>query len=348
MDPILIIGQGLAGTIISHELLKRNIPHKVLDNNHKTAATKAAAGIINPITGRRYVKSWMIDELLPAAKQTYVELEQLLDLKLVTQANILRALEDLPQENRWNEATSRPGYQAYVEENVQLGNYTNLVKVRPSYGEIKGSMQVAVPLLISAYRKLLLAKDLLIVKEFDYNSYNPSQNLFELAGQTFAKLIFCDGYRAIQNPLFSDLPFQPAKGESFVIEMEEPLPAKLLRDKIYIAPLTSTTFWTGGGYEWEDLSSEPTEAFKAKWSEKLDELLTVDYKIQLHQAGIRPSVKGRRPLLGRHNRHPHIYLFNGLGTKGTSLAPYWSREFMQLLLNDKPISPEVDLNRFLT
>ncbi len=348
MKPILIIGQGLAGTIVSYELLKRQIPHKVLDNNHKTAATKAAAGIINPITGRRYVKSWMIDELLPAAKQTYAELEQLLDLKLVSQANILRALEDLPQENRWHEATSRPGYDDYVEAEVDMGNYTELVTVRPSYGEIRGALQVAVPLLIGAYRKLLTEKEMLVTKEFDYSTFSPGSEYFEIEGEVFSQLIFCDGFRSTMNPLFKDLPFQPAKGESFQVELNAQLPAKLLRDKIFIAPQSDRTFWTGGGYEWESLSTSPTSTFKDKWTEKLEELLVVDYKINQHLAGIRPSVKGRRPLIGRHQSYSNIYLFNGLGTKGTSLAPYWAKEFVELLLKGKPISTEVDLNRFLT
>ena len=56
----LIVGQGLAGTVLSYQLLKNGIPHKVLDDGHLSAATLAAAGLINPITGRRYVKSWTV------------------------------------------------------------------------------------------------------------------------------------------------------------------------------------------------------------------------------------------------------------------------------------------------
>ena len=68
---VLIVGQGIAGTVLSYKLSQRNISHKVLDNNHQSAATHAAAGLINPITGRNYVKSWMIDDLLPEACLLY-------------------------------------------------------------------------------------------------------------------------------------------------------------------------------------------------------------------------------------------------------------------------------------
>ena len=86
----LIVGQGLAGSIVSQKLFARNIAHTVVDDNHKSAATKAAAGIINPITGRRYVKSWMIDKLLPVAKSTYKDFEKLLSYNFLSEQNILR------------------------------------------------------------------------------------------------------------------------------------------------------------------------------------------------------------------------------------------------------------------
>jgi len=343
----LIIGQGLAGTVFSYELHKRKISHKVLDNNHKTAATKAAAGIINPITGRRYVKSWMIEELLPAAKTTYSALEKLLSVTLVKERNILRALDDITHEKLWNESTSRPGYNTFVKD-AALSHYANLVNRKMAYGEIQHGLQVAVATLIFKYKDWLIAEGDLMSGSFDYEGFDYDQESYSYDGETYDGLIFCDGYQSIQNPLFEHLPFQPAKGESLTVEVDKTLPDKLLRDNIFIAPLSENTFWTGGGYVWDPIDEQPTELFRDDWQKKLDNLLTVDYSILNHLAGVRPSVKGRRPLIGQHHRYKKVYLFNGLGTKGTSLAPYWAAKLADFLLNNEPTSSEVDINRFVT
>jgi len=343
----LIVGQGLAGSIVSQKLFARNIDHTVVDDNHKYAATKAAAGIINPITGRRYVKSWMIDELLPVARSTYHEFEKLLACNLLSELNILRSLANNQEENAWHEAVSRPGYGDYVVM-ANWDNYKALVQERQSYGEIAEAMQVNVKELISAYRAFLKSQNLLVEAAFDSVGYDYDALVYKYNGENYSGIVFCDGYKSSIHPLFRDLPFQPAKGESFIIQTEQKVPNKILRDKIFLAPQNENEFWTGGGYQWKGLTELPTSNWKEEWQAKVDELLKVPYTIMEHNAGIRPSVKGRRPLLGQHFKYSRVYLFNGMGTKGTSLAPYWAERFLDLLLNKQAISEEVDLNRFVT
>ena len=343
---ILIIGQGLAGTVLSHALSTRNIPHKVLDNGHRSAATLAAAGIINPVTGRRYVKSWMIDDLLPAALRVYGELETKLGVKLITECDIVRTFEDLAQEKRWHEATTRPGYEQYVSGIPKLHGYEDLIQQPFSYGVIHKAKQVNVSELIIHYRKYLQQQGLLIMGEWSSDAVGYSDNPYKVGEDTFESIIFCTGYKSASDPLFSFLPFQPAKGESLQVEVAVSLPKALLRDKIFVAPDSQHTFWTGGGYEWDTVSEEPTDSFRREWEAKLDELLTIGYNILSHRAGVRPSVKGRRPLLGRHPDFASIFLFNGLGTKGTSLAPYWSEKMVDFMIKAQPLPEEVDLNRF--
>ncbi len=81
----LIIGQGIAGTFLSYYLEKENRSFFVIDNNKPSAASRIAAGIINPVTGRRLVKTWMIDELLPFIHREYNELGKALGIKAISQ-----------------------------------------------------------------------------------------------------------------------------------------------------------------------------------------------------------------------------------------------------------------------
>mgnify|MGYP000091249533 CR=1 FL=1 len=74
----LIVGQGLAGTILSFFIEKSGKSFIVIDEMPEISSSKVAAGIFNPITGRRNVKTWMADELFPFAEKTYTEIEKLL------------------------------------------------------------------------------------------------------------------------------------------------------------------------------------------------------------------------------------------------------------------------------
>ena len=345
--PYLIVGQGLAGTLVSYQLWKRGIAHKVLDDSHKTSATKAAAGIINPVTGRRYVKSWMIDALIPKAKEIYKALEQLLGIELIKQSPLIRTWSDQKQEDRWYEATSREGYQNYIEEAKPDNVYYEGLTEKPyGYGVINESMQIKVGLLITAYRSFLIENGMLLNAHFDYDQLDYDGELSLGEREVYSRVVFCEGYKAIHNPLFSHLPFQPAKGEAFIAKLSQPLPPYMIRDKIFIAPQTTHTFWTGGGYMWDDLTDVPTDNFKVEWTKKLKELLLPDFEILEHKAGIRPSVKGRRPLIGQHENYEKVYLFNGLGTKGTSLGPYWSEIFIDNIEKGIDLPDEVRLDRF--
>ena len=341
----LIVGQGLAGTVLSYQLYTAGIPHKVIDNGHRSAATLAAAGLINPITGRRYVKSWMIEELLPKAIETYSGLEQLLDIELLHQSDIIRTFDNLTQENLWNESTSRPGYEAYTT--YAPNPYASYSKTTYGYGVIKQAYQVKVGKMILAYRDFLINRGLLISQQLKHNEIQYDAVIPSLAGHTFDAIIYNEGYKVIENPLFKDLPFQPAKGESLIIKTDHQLPKALLRDTVFIAPLSDFTFWSGGGYVWDKLNEEPTLEFLDSWIEKLESIWSGHLEVISHKAGVRPSVKGRRPLIGRHPVYPRMILFNGMGTKGTSLAPYWAQQLIAHLETGKKLSDEVDLTRFL-
>jgi glycine oxidase len=81
-------------------------------------------------------------------------------------------------------------------------------------------------------------------------------------------------------------------------------------------------------------------------TEKLNELAVFPYKITNQSWGIRPTTPDRRPILGAHPEHQNVLIFNGLGTKGVSLAPYFSQVLSELLENEVPLNKEVDIQRY--
>ena len=85
----LIIGQGISGTFLSFYLHQNKRSFLVIDNPETTSASNVAAGIINPVTGRRIVDTWMIDEILPFAWHAYQQIGDELQMVAISQKNLI-------------------------------------------------------------------------------------------------------------------------------------------------------------------------------------------------------------------------------------------------------------------
>jgi len=89
MPDYIILGQGICGSFLSYYLQKAGKQVLVIDKPSPHTASKAASGIINPVTGRRIVKTWLIDELLPFTWGAYQQLGTELGTSLIHQCNVL-------------------------------------------------------------------------------------------------------------------------------------------------------------------------------------------------------------------------------------------------------------------
>jgi glycine oxidase len=102
----------------------------------------------------------------------------------------------------------------------------------------------------------------------------------------------------------------------------------------------------GATYNWDIQEPITTELGKAELVERLENLIDCQYKIIAHQAGIRPTVSDRRPILGVHSTKKNAFIFNGLGTKGVMLAPYYAEHFVNFFLDNAALDAEVNIQRF--
>lgn len=73
----LIIGQGLAGSALAMQMLARGWRILVINRSDAASPSQIAAGLFNPVTGKMFAKTWMVDELFPFLHQYYREVEQL-------------------------------------------------------------------------------------------------------------------------------------------------------------------------------------------------------------------------------------------------------------------------------
>ncbi len=343
----IIVGQGLAGTLLSHCLLKRGATVCVFDAGHHEAATLVAAGIINPITGRRLVKSWRVDELLPAATRIYKELETQLHTRLIFKRNILRIFSDIKEENEWNARCSHPDFSKYVNQTPELHEFKGYINEGAGFGEITNAIQVDISGLIAGYRKFLIDKNMLRNTRFQYELLQSSNGEINYKDIKAKKVIFCEGQRARFNPWFEFLPFVISKGEALIVKIPKIRFERILKKKLAIVPYRYDMYWVGSNYEWSPTDSKPSYKGREDISAQLEHVLKTDFEIIDHLAAIRPSVKDRRPVLGNHPKHPDLVIFNGLGTKGTSLGPFFAEQMANFLAHGGQICKEVAVDRFL-
>ncbi len=343
--PYLIVGQGIAGSMLAWFLEKAGESFIIIDNSHKYAASKIAAGIINPITGRRFVKSWMIETFMPFAKNTYQEIETALDVQVWKDMDIIRFFINNAEGNNWLSKTTWEGYDKFLKTEKTADYLTDFIFDAGGYGTVNGA-KVDLGKLVKAFRNHFQEKEVLRSELFEYDSLVVQEDGVKYKDILAKKVIFCEGYRSYANPWFAHLPYESAKGEVLILRIPSLKTPDIIKKHLFIVPLEDDLFWFGSNYEWDDLTDEPTQIGKADLLRQLKGILKVDYEIVHHLAAVRPVLKDRRPALGLHPNHPNIGILNGLGTKGTSLAPYWAKALVELLVTDKAIPSEVDVQRF--
>lgn len=344
----IIVGQGLAGSVLSFLLQKHGYEILVIDQGHTNTASKAAAGLINPITGRYYTKSWKIEELIDSARKVYTQIEADLACTLWYDIDIFRALHTIEQVNDWSVRVGSADYTQYAAHTTE-SPYDSIVTAAEGIALIKGGARVDISLFIEKYRNRLASNNQLLIEAFDYDVLDHQHDSVSYKGFSAKGIIFCEGYNMTNNPFFSTLPIAPAKGESLHIGIDTA--SKLdavMKHQQYLVPIGNGMFWSGGGFKWNFEDESPTAHFKEAYIDSLSKFINTPYVVVQHNAGVRPCVKDRKPLIGTHPKYDKLYLFNGMGTKGTSLAPYFAEQFIAYLTEKGQLDAEIDLERYIS
>lgn len=336
---IIIVGQGICGTLLSYFLSKENVPFMVYDVANNFTASKVASGIINPVTGRRIVKTWMIDELMPFAVNTYQQMGNDLQVNLIQQANILdfhaSTQMQLAFENRLQADAQ------YLKKVDQPEHWQSYFNYPFGIGETNPCWLIDIQKMLFYWRKYLKQNQQLKEEFFSEEQFQFFTNNHQ---KTF--IIYCDGFAGFNNVYFKNLPYTQMKGEVLIASIPD-LPRKnIYKHGINLVPWKEDLWWVGSSYEWNFETTEPTQAFRDKTEKQFAQFLKLPYKIVDHLAAVRPANIERRPFVGFHPSFHNIGILNGMGTKGCSLAPYFANELVQHILYQKPINPLADVQRF--
>lgn len=340
----LIIGQGISGTWLSYYLQKANRSFLVMDNNQPDSASRVAAGIINPVTGRRIVKTWMIDDLLAFIFPAYEELGTITGTNAIIRTTLID-FHTTPQmklafESRVLENADFLSLPEKQDENRKLFSYNF------GYGEVQPCYLVNLKDILPVWRNRLRENNQLLEEEFSDNLLKLTDDGIQYKNISASKIIFCDGIMSAKNPYFKNLPFALNKGEALLIESDQLPAGKLFKKGMMLAPWSENIFWVGSNYLWEFDDGQPSSSFRKQAETLLNNWLRIPYKIIDHRASIRPANLERRPFAGLHPVYKQLGILNGMGTKGCSLAPFFAWQLVDMLVNGSGIMPEADISRF--
>ncbi|HTQ28830.1 MAG TPA: FAD-binding oxidoreductase [Puia sp.] len=341
---VLIIGQGICGTHLGYWLEKAGLSYFVVDEPVPNSASRVAAGVINPVTGRRIVKTWMIDELMPFARDAYEQLGAELGLSLISQKNVLDFF-PTPQMRRAYEQRYETDQQ-YLRPVSDEQIWRSFLQYDFGFGEIDPCYFIDLGSLLAAWRTRLRNRHRLLEEQLIYPDLVIEQNQVSYRDIRAGSIVFCDGIGSGNNPWFRNLPFAPNKGEALIIEVDGLPSTHIFKKGINMIPLGEGRFWVGSSYEWEFGDDQPSDLFRQRTESWLKDWLQLPFRVVDHVASIRPATLERRPFVGFHPGYSSIGILNGMGTKGCSLAPFFAKQLTEQMLGKSPVLPEADVKRF--
>tara|TARA_B110000037_G_C17010416_1_gene461067 strand:- start:25 stop:1074 length:1050 start_codon:yes stop_codon:yes gene_type:complete len=340
----LIVGQGLVGSILAYKLTQRGKRVIIIDKGSGNTSSRQASGLINPITGRRFVKTWMIEELIPAAKSFYKELSARFNSSFYQETSVLKILHSNEQVNDFHIRMASESYANYLFEHT--AEIPSPIQLGFGQAKIEPVLQIDINLMLDDLFAYLKDQVTIHEAEFEYASLIVDEEGFRYNQISAKKVIFAEGYKMRFNPYFNYLPIQFAKGEALIIECRSLNLDCVLNSKININPLGNHQYCIGSTYDWNDMAQTPTPEKKKYLLDNFASNIDAPFKVVEHKVGIRPTVVDRRPLLGEHPKHKNMYVFNGMGTKGLSLTPYFADHFIELMENGTSLLSEVNIERF--
>lgn len=342
---VIVVGQGLAGSIISYKLIKQGKSVLVFSDSDKYKSSTVAAGMFNPLVLKRFTLCWKATEFMPVMYDFYADMEAELGERLIHHFPIFRLFHDEKEAESWLVKTDHPVLSHFMEEKIRDVNNKRLSK-QIGLGEVKQTGRVDLNGIIGAMSDYIERKATRIDQAFDYSLLTAENGSVEYKEFQAEKIVFSEGFGMNENPFFSYLPLDGTKGELITIKAPELKLDKALKAGIFIMPLGNDHYRIGATFNWKQKDCIPTEE-GLKWLlKRLDSIMDSPYEIVAHEAGIRPTVNDRRPLIGRHPNYPEMYVLNGFGTRGILMGPSLADSLLDLMYSGKEPDIEFNIKRY--
>ncbi len=344
MVDYLIVGSGIAGICFAETALQNSKSFLVVDD-FSSSSSKIAGGLYNPVILKRFSEVWQAKSQLDYGLPFYATIEERIKTKFDFKIPIYRKFASIEEQNNWFQAADKPNLAPFLSTNIIHREYQSITS-KFGFGEVLQTGYVDTALLITAYTDFLIQNNFFVNETFDYNAIQFEENFVAYKDIQAKHIIFAEGFGLHQNPYFNHLPLDGTKGELLIIKAPNLNLDVVLKSSIFILPIGNDLFKVGATYNWEDKTDTPTEEGKQELIDNLKEIIECDFEVIEHFAGVRPTVKDRRPLVGAHSEHQNLHILNGLGTRGVMLGPSLAKALFDNIEHQIVLDNQIDIKRF--
>jgi glycine oxidase len=329
---VLILGQGLAGSTLAWRLAERGVSVAVVDRGGvdevgNPTASRVAAGLITPVTGKRLTVADDFEALWASAEAFYRGVEKRCGESLLEVAPALRIFADADERRTFLDRLA----QEKLGDHARLADDNELPRGVPAtYGAfvMPHAARLRVAAYLDATRQWLEAEG----RSVTANIYHDRD--IEITSQgvrvpklnvTARRLVLCQGFTPQQPRWMNGVRFRPAKGEVLTIESPSYCDNRVLHRGVWLAPEGRTgRYRLGSTTEWNQLDSTPTDAARTELLSRLSAAGLNDAQVVEHLTAVRPATYDRKPTFGFSPEAPNVGWLNGLGAKGSLWAPFYA------------------------
>lgn len=340
---VLIVGQGLAGSLLAWKFLERGLRILVVDKDEESTSSKVAAGLVTPLAGSRFNLPEELEERLTHAKQFYWDVEEATGTRLFHHLKIARLFRT-PQENdAWNKrlATDAERYRPWHNSlNIDQDKF-----LCPDGGmEMNGGGWLDVPRFLDATRQRLIECAAYAIATVKSDDIEVSDKVVRWKNVEADRVVFCEGWRGNKNRFFDWLPMNPAAGDILDLRIPDLAPEdRILNKGGWLLPIGDELFRAGSTYRSNLNEEDGIEKGRNEILEKIAGITSADYEVVAIKTAIRPIIRRSQIFMGTHPSQPRVLFFNGLGSKGVLNGPWHAEKFVGHLLDKDALPSETDI-----
>ena len=344
MKDYIVVGAGLAGICFTETALNQGKTVMVIDGETRSSSM-VAGGMYNPVVLKRFTEVWNIGAQIKIAKSFYEGIESKLTASFNHQMPLLRRLVSVEEQNNWFHATDKPSLEPYLAPELTYKSVNGVVAAY-GYGEVFETGYLDSKGLILAYRNHLKERSLYLNEDFDFDAFSFTDTCVKYRDIEAKHIVFAEGFGIRNNPFFKDLPLDGTKGELLVVRIPNLNIDFILKANIFLIPIGDDLYKVGATYDWKDKSDTLTDEGKEELLNGLREVVGLEFEVIEHLAGVRPTVKDRKPLVGASNESSRVHVLNGLGTRGVFLGPYLAQQLFNQIENNAVLDDHISITRF--
>jgi len=339
----LIVGQGLAGSLLAWHLLELGQKILVVDRDEEETSSKVAAGLVNPLAGSRFNLPPGLEERLDYARSFYWKVEEQAGRILYHHNRIARLFRNETESTAWNRRLGEePG--RYARFFSPLGNLPPQLRLSHGGFEMRDAGWLEVPAFLEITRRHLLERLAYAVATVRSEEVEVKETSVHWKNVNASAIVFCEGWRGNRNRFFDWVPMNPAAGD--ILDLEIPSLAgesRIVNSGAWLIPLGGGRFRAGSTYRHETEPAGPCKSGRDEVLAKTRLFLNDEPRVTGHRCAIRPVIRRSHVFLGRHPGLTRVAFLNGLGSKGVLNGPWFARLLARHLVSGEPVPAEHDL-----